>query len=71
MKKLHAHIRSRLKALLRQRGISAEKLAYSVGVSKGFIYGYLRGDEKHSNISLNVLYKLADGLDVTVKDLLP
>jgi transcriptional regulator with XRE-family HTH domain len=71
MKKLHAHIRTTLKRLLRQRGISAEKLAYEVGVSKGFIYGYLKGDAKHGNISLNVLAKLAEGLEVEVKDLLP
>ena len=71
MKKLHAHIRSRIKALLRQRGISAEKLAYEVGVSKGFIYGYLKGDAKHGNISLNTLHRLAEGLEVSVKDLLP
>jgi transcriptional regulator with XRE-family HTH domain len=71
MKKLHSHIRSTIKRLLRQRGISAEKLAYEVGISKGFIYGYLKGDEKHSNISVNTLALIADGLEVEVKDLLP
>jgi|GEM_PF-6719393 len=71
MKKLHDHIRGQLKARLKAKGISAEKLAYEVGISKGFIYGYLKGDEKHRNISVTVLNKLAEGLDVSLKDLLP
>jgi len=69
MKNVHAHIRKTIKAHLESKGISAEKLAYESGVSKGFLYGYLAGTSK--NISIDMLVMIAEGLEVPLKDLLP
>jgi transcriptional regulator with XRE-family HTH domain len=67
----NAHIRRTIKALLTKRGMSAELLAYEAGVSKGYMYGYLKGGPKHNNIGILTLQKLAKGLEVSLKDLLP
>jgi len=42
MNKARKQVANRIKALLLARGISAEKLAYEVGMSKGFLYAFLR-----------------------------
>jgi transcriptional regulator with XRE-family HTH domain len=68
MKDIHSPIRTEIKRLLQARGKSAEKVAYEVGMSKEFLYAYLRGQKK---ASLESLVKIADGLDVKLKDLLP
>jgi transcriptional regulator with XRE-family HTH domain len=64
----HLQIRTRIKKLLQIRGKSAEKVAFEIGMSKEFMYAYLRGDKK---ASLESLIKIAEGLDVKLKDLLP
>jgi transcriptional regulator with XRE-family HTH domain len=68
MRDPHTHIRSTVKRLLQERGKSAEKLAYESDLSKEFVYAYLRGAKK---ASLESLIKIAEGLDVKLKDLLP
>jgi transcriptional regulator with XRE-family HTH domain len=71
MSNTNSHIRRTIQAYLRKRGISAERLAYEAGISKGYLYGYLKGGPKYNNIGLLTLEKIADGLEVRVKDLLP
>ncbi len=69
MQNPNSHIRKTIKILLAQKGISAEKLAYECGVSKGFLYGYLAGNSK--NISVDILNKIASGLEVPLRSLFP
>jgi len=71
MKNPNAHIRSRIKALLKEKKISAEKLAFESDVSKAFMYGYLASTERHKDIGIRTLAKIAEGLEVPLKDLLP
>jgi transcriptional regulator with XRE-family HTH domain len=71
MSNINIHIRRTIQAHLTKKGISAEKLAYEAGVSKGYMYGYLKGGPKHNNIGILTLEKIADGLEVNIKDLLP
>ena len=71
MSNINGHIRRTIQTYLRKRGISAERLAYEAGISKGYMYGYLKGGTKYNNIGLSTLEKIADGLEVKVKDLLP
>ena len=71
MKNPNVHIRARIKALLKAKGISAEKLAFESEISKAFIYGYLENKPKHGDIGLSTLAKIAEGLEVPLKDLMP
>jgi transcriptional regulator with XRE-family HTH domain len=72
MKKVHAQIAKKIKAELKRKGLTAEKLSYETGaVSKGYLYGYLSGKPKYQNISLNTLYEIAKALEVPIKKLLP
>jgi transcriptional regulator with XRE-family HTH domain len=67
-KKLHGQIASRIRELLIQRGKSAEKLAYEIGISKQMLYYYLSGKR---GARLETLEKISKGLDVRIKDLFP
>jgi transcriptional regulator with XRE-family HTH domain len=71
MKNPNVYIRVKIKALLKAKGISAEKLAFESDVSKAFVYGYLAGAKNHNDVGLLTLAKLAEGLEVPLKDLLP
>jgi len=71
MKNPNIHIRAKIKALLKDQGKSAEKLAFESEVSKAFVYGYLAGAKNHEDVGIRTLAKLAEGLDVSLKDLLP
>jgi transcriptional regulator with XRE-family HTH domain len=71
MRNPNPHIRSKIKALLKAKGISAEKLAYESEVSKAFMYGYLAGADRHKDIGAKTLAKIAEGLEISMKDLLP
>lgn len=52
---------------LNKRSKSAEKLAYEIGMSKSFIYEFLRGEK---DMTLHYLQLIADGLEIDAKDLL-
>ena len=57
----------RIKKLRKIRGISAEKLAYSCGLSKtalSYIERYMKEPK------LSTLEKIADGLDISLSELL-
>lgn len=68
MAKARAQVAFRLKRLLSAKGISAEKLAYEIGMSKGFLYAFLRGEK---NMTIDSLERLAEGLDVKIRDFFP
>jgi transcriptional regulator with XRE-family HTH domain len=53
---------------IKKRGTTQEKLAYEIGISKGYLSNFLRGN---TGMSLTTLQKVATGLHVTVKDLMP
>ena len=57
----------RIKRLRKIRGISAEKLAYSSGLSKTAL-SYIERCMKEPKLS--TLEKIAYGLDISIKDLL-
>lgn len=71
MKNPNFTIRAKIKALLKAKGKSAEKLAFESEVSKAFVYGYLTGAKNHADVGLRTLAKLAEGLEVSLKDLMP
>ena len=48
--------------------MTAEKLAYEIGMSKGYLSNFLQGKK---GISLDTLKRIADGLEVKVRDLFP
>jgi transcriptional regulator with XRE-family HTH domain len=71
MKNPNVQIRAKIKALLKSKGKSAEKLAFESEVSKAFLYGYLAGAKNHADVGLKTLAKIAEGLEVSLKDLMP
>ena len=71
MKNPNVHIRARIKALLKAKGISAEKLAFECDVSKAFLYGYLAGAKNHQDVGVRTLAKIAEGLEVELRELVP
>jgi transcriptional regulator with XRE-family HTH domain len=71
MKNPNVQVRAKIKALLKSKGISAEKLAFESEVSKAFLYGYLENKLNHEDVGLKTLAKIAEGLEVSLKDLMP
>lgn len=67
MKKLSHKVAKNIKKHLEIQSKSAEKLAYEIGMSKSFLYEFLRGEK---DMSLQSLQLIADGLEVHPKDLL-
>jgi transcriptional regulator with XRE-family HTH domain len=66
MKKAQARAASKIKVLLAQKSKTIEKLAYEISMSKGFLSEFLSGKK---DITLANLQRIADGLDVDIKDL--
>jgi len=50
---------------LKKKGMTQEKLAYEIGMSKGYLSNFLNGKK---GMSLSTLQKLADGLQVGIKN---
>lgn len=71
MAKLDVRIRSLLKQRLAEKGWSGDRLALESGVSKTFIYGYLRAADSCKTITIATLEKLAVALEIKVRDLIP
>lgn len=65
---LQAKIALRIKALLKEKGLSAERFAWEVGLSPGFLYHFLACERRGS---LETLETIAKGLGIKVKDLFP
>jgi transcriptional regulator with XRE-family HTH domain len=71
MAKIDVQIRAKIKRLMAAKKLSGDALWKSTGVSKSFIYGYLKADKMHKTASVATLDKLAKGLGVKLRDLLP
>ena len=57
---------SRLRELRIARGLSQEDMAHAAGLDRSYVGGVERGQR---NVSLDNIHKLADALDVTVREL--
>jgi len=68
MDSLHRAFTQRLKALMAQKGLSVNRLADFSGVGRGRMSEIATG---RSSPTLRTLGKIADGLGVAVRDLLP
>jgi transcriptional regulator with XRE-family HTH domain len=66
--RIHAQVAQNVKRLLAEKQMSAERLALEIGLSRGYIYEFLNGKKR---ASLETLRRIANGLDVKIKDLLP
>lgn len=66
MKKAQARVASKIKALLTQKSMTIEKLAYEIGMSKGFLSEFLSSKK---DITLANLQRISTGLDVDIRDL--
>jgi hypothetical protein len=58
----------KIKAKLKASGKTQEKLAFEIDMSKGFLGEILAGKK---SFRIEVLKRIADGLEVNAKDLLP
>lgn len=65
MKNLPSQVASKIKNMLMQQHKTAEKLAYEIGMSKGYLSEFLNGKK---DITLKNLQRLAEGLDVDPKE---
>jgi len=65
---IEAKVAKIIRQQLKKKGMTQEKLAYELGMSKGYLSNFLNGKK---GMSLSTLQKLANGLQVAIKDLLP
>lgn len=68
MKQVQVKVASRIKQLLKEKSKTIEKLAFEIDMSKGILSEFLNGKK---DITLSNLQRIADGLEVRIKDLLP
>ena len=57
---------ARFLEILLQRGMKANELAIRSGVTPSSVYSML--DSRRKEVSVNLVKKLCDGLDITIKD---
>lgn len=57
-----------LQELRRERGWSQIGLAHHIGMDPTYLSGVENG---HRNVSLDALYRIADGLEADIQDLFP
>jgi transcriptional regulator with XRE-family HTH domain len=65
MLQIHKKVASNIAKLLQEKGKSAEKLAFEIGMSKSYLYAFLSGKKDTTLKSLN---RIAKGLNVKVED---
>jgi transcriptional regulator with XRE-family HTH domain len=65
---IDAKVAKNVRLQLKKRGLTQEKLAYEIGMSKGYLSNFLNGKK---GISLATLQKVATGLQVPLRDLIP
>jgi transcriptional regulator with XRE-family HTH domain len=65
MNKTQTQVVAKIQKLLTKRGISAEKLAFEIDMSKSYLYAFLAGKK---GITLDSLQRIADGLEVELKE---
>ena len=63
---VRARVGDNVGALCRDQGLSQSRLAAMVGIDRSHLHQLIGGK---SNVSLDVLVKIADGLDVPLTDL--
>ncbi len=66
MTKTQTKVVKNIRKYLAQRGISAEKLAFEIDMSKSYLYSFLAGKK---GITLESLERIAEGLEIDVKSL--
>jgi DNA-binding Xre family transcriptional regulator len=71
MGKVDVGIRQKIRQLMKDKSWSGDRLALESGLSKSFVYCYLKADKKYQTIKIETLEKLAEGLEVQVRDLIP
>lgn len=59
----------RIANLRKQKSISLPQLAQRAGISKSYLWAIEKGEEE-ANPSIEILFKVAEGLETTVADLL-
>lgn len=67
MKNLSRLVAKNIKRILAEQSKTAETLAYEIAMSKSFLYDFLKGN---CDMSIGNLQKIAEGLEVDVKELL-
>lgn len=65
---IDAKVAKILRLQLKKRGLTQEKLAYEIGISKGYLSNFMTGKK---GMSLATLQKIASGLQMKVRDLVP
>ncbi|MCD4812807.1 helix-turn-helix domain-containing protein [bacterium] len=65
MTKTQTKVVKNIRKLLTQRGISAEKLAFEIDMSKSYLYAFMAGKK---GITLESLERIAEGLDIDIKN---
>jgi transcriptional regulator with XRE-family HTH domain len=65
---IHHQVAETIKLRLKERRISADRLSLEIGMSRGYFYEILTGKKR---ASLDTLYRIAEGLELKVKDLMP
>ena len=55
-----------IREIMKKKGVNAEQLAQTLGISENSVYVKLRG-----NITLNALYDIAQALDCEIADFFP
>lgn len=68
MKDLNRKVAQRIRAVLHSKRKTAESLAYEIGMSKGYLSNFLQGKK---GMSLSTLHRIAKGLEVKVRELIP
>ncbi len=64
-KDIQSRVSTRIRRILQKKGMSAEKLAFSIDMSKAYMYDFLNGKK---DTSLKTLQRIAEGLNVEVED---
>ena len=67
MTDIHENVRKKIRQLRVEKGLSQEKLAFLADVHRAYIGQIERGEKK---IGLTNLEKIANALEVNIKDLL-
>ena len=66
MSKVSKRVGKKIRVLLKARKLTAERLAFEIGMSKGYLSNFLTGKK---GMSIDSLARIADGLEVDIKSL--
>lgn len=65
---INAKVAKKVRFFLKKKSMTAEKLAYEIGMSKGYLSDFLTGKK---GIQIVTLERIAKGLEIKVRDLIP